>query len=96
MSFDPMKDLKVELDERGLSRKVTCIPCAQVIFDLPPNPTDAERLVQGKAHAAHLEFAHEMEVWYGRCQDPSCGRFHLSAFQKGKMPLELRRRRNQG
>lgn len=96
MSFNPSKDLSVELDAEGLGKKVTCIPCNAVLFELNESPTNAKRLLEMKAIAAHLELTHDLFVYYGRCQDPQCRRFHLSAFEKDKVPPELRGRRSQG
>jgi hypothetical protein len=92
--FDPAKDLRTELDERGLGRRVTCLVCDQIVFQLPPNPTDEERLREGKGLAAHLEFAHDMVVFYGRCPDRACKKFHLSTFDKDKLPAEFKGMRN--
>jgi hypothetical protein len=87
--FDPKRDLKTELDEEGLGRRVTCMACCQVIFNLGPNPSEPERLKEGKNLALHLELFHNMRAFYGRCRDASCRRFHLSAFEKGKLPPEF-------
>lgn len=96
-AFNAERDLQVEVD-RGLARKVTCLPCKQVVFDLEGlrHPSEGHRLREGKALAAHLELAHGLVAFYGRCKDPDCGRFHLSAFEADRVPPELRGLRNQG
>lgn len=95
MAFDPKTDLKLEVDSQGLGRRVTCLPCAQLVFSVSDNPTDAERVREGKALAAHLEFSHDMVAFYGRCRDPLCGRYHLSAFPKDRVPPEFKNCRSQ-
>lgn len=96
--FDPVRDLQVELDDRKLARKVTCLPCGEVVFNLEPipRPTENDRLREGKGLAAHLELSHGLVAFYGRCEDSACGRFHLSAFEADQVPPEFRRLRNQG
>lgn len=94
MGFDPMTDLQTVVDSEGLGRKVTCVPCCQIVFSLPDKPTDSQRLLEGKGLAAHLEFAHDMVAFYGRCPDPECKKFHLSAFYKGQVPPEIQAMRN--
>lgn len=96
MAFNPHVDLKTDLDEEGFARKVICIPCCQLVFSLPTVPSEAERLREGKGLAAHLELAHDLVAFYGRCPDPECRKFHLSAFEKDKVPPELQAMRNQG
>lgn len=94
MTFEPKTDLKTEVDAQGLGRKVTCVPCCQIVFSLPDKPTDQERLREGKGLAAHLEFAHDMVAFYGRCYDLACRKFHLSAFYKDQVPPEFQAMRN--
>jgi hypothetical protein len=96
MSFDPKVDLKTDVDGQGLATRVVCIPCCTPIFDLKPNASDSEKLIEGKSMAAHLEFAHDMVAFYGRCPDPNCRKFHLSAFHKGQVPPEIQALRNKG
>lgn len=87
--FDATRDLKTEVDAQGLGRRVTCLACCEVVFELPEKPSDAQRLAEGKRFVLHLELVHEMVALYGRCQDPTCGRFHLSAWPKGQVPAEI-------
>lgn len=94
MSFDPMKNMKTELDAQGLGQKVTCTECCEVVFEVGANPTDAQRLAEGKRLCAHLEFSHDMVTLYARCEDPTCGRFHLSAWKRGTEPAVIHRMRS--
>ena len=85
--FDASKDLKTEYrGESKLGKKVTCLPCGEVVFELPEEPTVRQREEEGLRLAAHLEFSHDMVVRRGRCSDPSCEIFHVEAFAKGQEP----------
>jgi hypothetical protein len=81
--FDAAKDLKTEY--RGsttLGKRVTCLPCGLVIFELPDQPTLAEREAEGLRFAAHLEFTHDMVVHRGACADADCDIIHIDAFPR--------------
>lgn len=81
--FDASKDLRTEY--RGttkLGKTVTCVPCGEVVFELPDNPTLGQRQAEGMRLAAHLEFAHDMVVRHGKCSDPACDILHVEAFHK--------------
>jgi len=81
--FDATKDLETEY--RGsthLGKRVTCLPCGLVVFELPDHPTLAEREAEGVRFAAHLEFAHDMIVQRGPCADAECDIIHIEAFPR--------------
>jgi hypothetical protein len=81
--FDASRDLRTEY--RGTTtagKTVTCLPCGEVVFDLPDNPTLSQRQAEGLRLAAHLEFAHDMVVRRGKCADASCDLLHVEAFPK--------------
>ena len=85
--FDASKDLKTEY--RGttkLGKTVTCIPCGEVVFELPDEPTESQRQAEGVRLAAHLEITHDMVVRRGRCSDTSCDVIHIEAFPKTVAP----------
>ncbi|HVE41518.1 MAG TPA: hypothetical protein VNM14_16625 [Planctomycetota bacterium] len=82
-SFDASRDLRTEY--RGTTnagKTVTCVPCGEVVFDLPDEPTVAQRRAEGVRLAAHLEFAHDMVVRLGKCADAGCDLIHIEAFPK--------------
>ena len=81
--FDAAKDLRTEY--RGttrLGKRVTCVPCGLVVFELPDHPSVAEREAEGVRLAAHLEFAHDMVVRRGPCADAQCDIIHIEAFPR--------------
>jgi hypothetical protein len=82
-TFDASKDLRTEY--RGatqVGKTVTCIPCGEVVFDLPDHPTVSQRQAEGVRLAAHLELAHDMVVRRGKCSDAGCDLIHVEAFHK--------------
>jgi hypothetical protein len=93
--FNPNTDLKADLGAGGVTAKVTCLACCMVVFDVPEKSTDSVRIREGKALAAHLELSHGMVSFYGRCNDKTCTKFHLKAFEKGKVPPGVEGLRNQ-
>ena len=81
--FDASRDLRTEY--RGSTRvgkTVTCIPCGELVFDLPDDPSVGERRAEGLRLAAHLEFTHDMVVRLGKCSDAGCHLIHIEAFPK--------------
>jgi len=81
--FNAAQDLRTEY--RGathLGKRVTCLPCGLLVFNLPEHPTLAEREAEGLRFAAHLEFAHDMVVHRGDCADAECDIIHIEAFPR--------------
>jgi len=81
--FDASRDLRTEY--RGTTKAgktVTCVPCGEIVFDLPDNPTVSQRHAEGVRLAAHLEFTHDMVVRRGKCADAACDLIHVEAFHK--------------
>lgn len=81
--FEPSSDLKTEYrGESRLGKTVTCLPCGEVVFELPDDPTPQQRRTEGVRLAAHLELAHDMVVRHGRCADQACDLIHVEAYPK--------------
>lgn len=61
--FSWQNDVKIEVREgTDILRLATCIPCNQVIFDLPPEATPEAGAAETKKLMLHLELMHDCRI----------------------------------
>ena len=76
--FDASRDLRTEYRGTNATGKtVTCVPCGQIAFELPHDPTARGRALEDLGLAAHLELAHDVIGCRLKCSDPGCDLSHV-------------------